>query len=305
MSRAALLALASLALAGCYESHDSTSVPPPPGSPDAGPDATRPPPPPPPPPGTNTYVIAQLRAPAADFGGTTVGANLDGMDSGMGSGALDATCEELQADFVSRYDGTRGVDNAYGTLVPTLDGLLGETTVDEELRAAIESGELLLLMQLIGTPVNQVIIELGAASGGLRTEADGSLSPNQSFFAIETIGVGMASQSGDRVTVALGTLRAPLVPSLLPVLPFGELDRAEMRFDVTSTGLTNGELAGAIDVETWVLALGGIMPGIEDTIRSVLQSVADISPSVSEPQVCDQLSLGLDFRAVPALRSDL
>lgn len=302
MNRAIAVSLAALMLAGCYESFSrGGGPPPPPGTePDAGPGVIMPPPPPPPPPPGegNTYVIAALSAPPVDFSGRSVGADLDGMDSGTGSVELDATCEEFQPDFVNLFDGRGGVDNAYASLVPTLDSLLGETTVDQQIAEALQSGQLILLLELLD---DQAILELGATSEPLRTEADGSLSPGQTFFAIETLGVGPVSTVGGRTEVQLGRLSAPV---FVDVVPLDNLERTVLRFQITPAGLENGELAGASGVSEWVSVLARIMPGIEDTLRSVLESVADVEPS-DEPSVCRLLSLGLQFRAVPAVRADI
>ena len=108
------------------------------------------------------------------------------MPPGSGSTAFDANCEEFQPDLVSLYDGTPGIDNAYSALVPTIEGLTGQS-LDVRLAEAIATGEALLLIELIGSPPAQMLVELGATSAPLELEPDGTLSPGQTFFAFETV----------------------------------------------------------------------------------------------------------------------
>jgi len=77
------------------------------------------------------------------------------------------------------------------------------------------------------------------------------------------------------------------------------ITQAQVRFDISETGLTNGAIGGVVTVDALVMAASAIMPGIEDTVRSVVESVADVDPS-SDPAICGALSLGLAFTGVDA-----
>jgi len=319
--RGALALVAALVLcAGCYESHgDAVSPPPPrpgvdagprvvpppppPMRPDAGPPFMPPPPPPPPPPGgPTTFIVSEMSVPVPTGSGVTVGANIDGIDSGFGSVDPNASCEEFQPDGVSRNDMLTGIDNAYAGLVPTLEAITGEP-VDARLQRAIEEGDALLLIELVGEPPRVLTVELAEAVDELRFEPDGSLSPGQRFRVVETITAGMiAVGPGGRFTAFLERFRAPLTPELESILPIGNLDRGQLRFNLSTEGIVLGELGGSFTLEDAANALTMGDPSLFMTVVSVLEAIADISPSGVDPAVCESISVGVAFSAVPAIR---
>jgi hypothetical protein len=84
--------------------------------------------------------------------------------------------------------------------------------------------------------------------------------------------------------------RVTLPPAGALPLPL-ELDDPELRGDLSATRLSLGVLGATTAVESLVTAISLLVPGIEDTVRSVLLSVSDVSPS-SDPAVCSDLSSG-------------
>ncbi|MBX3274939.1 MAG: hypothetical protein KF729_32040 [Sandaracinaceae bacterium] len=262
---------------------------------------------------TITYVVATASLPQM-MGGRAAGFNVDNLDSGAGSMAADANCQEYTPDFVSVTDANhRGVDNALQGLVGTIEGLLdandcpGMMTrgcLDATLQRQILEGDFLLLMEVGGindfTFDSSVTVQLylGTASGTLMEAPGGGLAGGQTFTRGMALG---APVTGD---IFNGRLRVQ-TPSLPLNINAGGFElnlvvtQAQVRFDITENRLANGVIGGVVTVDAIVMAAVAIMPGIEDTVRSVVESVADVSPS-ADPQVCTALSLGLLFTGVDA-----
>jgi len=270
------------------------------------------------PPGTYTYVVSRWSIPEPGFTATAAGYNLDSLNSGAGSTALDATCEELVEDYTSLRDpGHVGVDNALGGLVPTVEALLDPATcpsmdtdgcLDASLARAIADGDLLLLVELSGVDsfthdeAVQVTVYEGAVPGGGAPAVDGSgrLAPGQTFDTASTL---IGPMSGDifdgrlRVRFA-GPLELPMTTSLLVPL---RLDAPELRATVSPTTLDLGNVGATTTVDFLVAQAAAVMPDIEETVRAVLENVADIDPS-PDPAVCERVSSGYFFDAVSASR---
>ncbi|MCA9605040.1 MAG: hypothetical protein KC619_05575 [Myxococcales bacterium] len=303
MNRASLLvALAGTLTLGCYQVHDGPGTPtptvdagrrdagiaPPPIRPDAGVVM-------PPPTDGTTFVIAEIHIPEPNAGNRAPGANLDGMDSGSGSPTPDATCEEFHRDYRSLTDGTRGVDDAFGGLIGTVEGLTGRP-VDELVRERILNGELLIVITMVDR--GGIDLQLALPAGPL--EHDGRrLLPGNLVTPFQPLGRGSVT-GPDRLTAHVTDFSAMLPAGIVPGLPFGFLHDVELRFLYTPDGLEDGELGGWYSVDDGVADVSVLMPGIEDTVRSVLESVADIHPG-PDPAICQGLSVGMTFTAVPVI----
>jgi len=138
--------------------------------------------------------------------GQAVGFNVDGIDSGNGSSAADANCEEFNTDYQALTDPQHfGVDNALQGLVGTIEGLLdamdcpGGTTdgcLDATLQQQIAEGSLILLIEVAGindfdydTSVS-VQMHLGAVPGGgmPMVGSGGGLEGGQAFDSMMMLG---------------------------------------------------------------------------------------------------------------------
>lgn len=268
--------------------------------------------------GTYTFVIRTWSAPEPSFAGTAAGFNLDALDSGDGSTALDADCEEFNQDYASLRDpGHEGVDNAFASLIPTVESLLdaascpGMTTdgcLDATVAAQIADGSFLILVELTDVDGNTndddvgVTLYAGAVPGGgaPALAADGRLAPGQTF---DTTGTLATTTRGDifegRLRVHFGgSVTLPTTAAMLAPL---RLDFPELRATVDGTGLALGVVGATTDVDFLVAEAEAMMPGIGPTVRSVLESVADVEPT-ADPAVCSRLSSGYLFDAVPAVR---
>lgn len=265
---------------------------------------------------TYTFVVDTIDLPEAS-GGMAAGFNLDGLDSGEGSTAADATCQEFNQDFINSQEPDHvGVDNALQGLVGTIEGLLdagdcpGGTTegcLGATLQQQILDGSLILMMQVSG--VNsfdydsevQLQLFLGEVPGGGMPMEGGSggLAPDQEFMSTMNLG---APVDGDifagrlRASTSLLTITVDTGDFSLPLM----ISNAEVRFDISESGLGAGQIGGFLRTEDIIEAAAMIMPGIEDTVRSVVESVADVEPSAGDPAICDSVSVGLTFGATTA-----
>lgn len=268
---------------------------------------------------TYTYAIASWTIPEASVAGTAAGFNVDSLDSGEGSAEADANCEEYYSDFRSLRDpGHEGIDNALEGLVPTIEALLDPAScpsgsaagcLDDLLAEAIADGSFLVLVEITGvdsfTYDEAVTVTLyeGIVSGGGAPMVDGSgqLAPGQTFDTGATlVGPTPADIFDGRLRVRFpGRLTLPMTASLL--LPL-QLDSPEVRATASPTTLDLGVVGATTEVDTFVAQAALVMPGIEETVRSVLENVADVDPSVADPYICERLSSGYFFEAVSASR---
>lgn len=270
------------------------------------------------PPGTHSFVIRTWSTSEPSPSGGLPGFNLDGLDSGDGSSASSATCEEWSPDHTSSLDPAHpGVDNAVAGLVPTLESLLDASScpgmltmgcLDAMRSADIAAGAFLIAVELTGLEsfafddaVEIALFEVAVPGGGAPAlAADGRLAPGQTFSTVRTIAAPTRGDVFDGRLRVVFDARVTLPRVGMPLLPL-ELDGAELRADVSPTGLALGALGATTTVDHLVAEAAMIMPGIEDTVRSVVESIADVQPT-ADPVVCARVSSGYVFDAVPAVR---
>ncbi|MCB9593852.1 MAG: hypothetical protein H6719_14050 [Sandaracinaceae bacterium] len=269
-------------------------------------------------PGTYTYVIRTWSMPEASFAGTAAGFNLDGLDSGSGSTALDANCEELGLDYHSLRDPSHvGIDNAMSSLVTTIEGLLDAATcpgmvvdgcLDATFARGIAEGTFLVLLELTGVESFehdddvQVALYVGAVPGGgaPTLEADGRIAAGQAFDTVREL---TPPTTGD---IFEGRLRVRwpdtlVLPGSAGVLLPLQLDAPELRGTVDATQIGLGVVGASTEVDFLVAQAEAAMPGIGGTVRSVLESIADFEPT-TDPFICARVSSGYFFDAVSASR---
>ena len=82
-----------------------------------------------------------------------------------------------------------------------------------------------------------------------------------------------------------------------------QLSAAELRGDLTMSGLSRAHLGGTASVNDLVAQAVAIMPGIGATVRSVLEGVADVNVMVADPTICADIGSGLDLSGVSATRA--
>ncbi len=281
---------------------------------------------------TLTFVVSSLSIPEAD-GGAAAGFNLDGLDSGEGSTAAEANCEELARDFVSVTDPDHiGVDNALQGLVSLIGTAVGGN-IDDTLLEQINSGSVLLLVEVSGVDSvdydSSVTLTLyrGGVSGGSGTTCtadadcttagescvsgachtaptvtDGALAPDQSFESLEMIGSPVQGDIFDgrvRATAERLTISVTASGSTLSLI----VSNPELRFDISESGLTNGNIGGVLTIDDLAMAAAMIDPSYESLVRGATEDKADINPTADNPAICDALSVGILFGATTATRT--
>lgn len=271
---------------------------------------------------TFLYVISVIRIERATDDGVAAGFNLDGLDSGSGSVAVDSNCEEFNQDFRSELDPSRvGVDNAMQGLVGIAEGLLDpmacpfDTTdgcINPTIRSRITEGTLLLLLEVSDvdsfTHDPSVSVSMWAAElqGGGRPElgADSRIAAEQIFEPGAVLGVSREA------AIFRGRLRATFlsldlsIGENLPTPPESHAN-VEMRFDIDELALTRGQLGGEVAMDDVRLQAEPWLPDATDPtgfVRSFLESFADLHPSDGDATLCEALSVGYELEAVRAAR---
>jgi hypothetical protein len=184
--------------------------------------------------------------------------------------------------------------------------------LDATLQQQIAEGSLILMVEVSG--INDYVFDdavqlqlvLGSVPGGGMPMIDGSgnLAADQTFDTMQELGMPVAGDiyqgrlraQTDQLTITIDT-----GDFALPLMISG----AEVRFNISADGssLSNGVIGGYLRTDDIVDAAAMIMDGIEDTVRGVVENVADVSPSADDPMICDSVSVGLTFEAVAATRN--
>ena len=270
-----------------------------------------------------TYVVTSFSLSAPDDDRGVVGFNVDGIDSGSGWTAPGADCEQFNEDGPGRYDPAHvGADNAVAGLVGTAEGLLDRadclaSAPDGCFQALIADslrrGAFLLAVQVRGVdsldvdPRVEVSVHQARVVGGRAPaiEPSGELAAGQTPELLRTLAVDPdASLFRGRVRARFEAMDIPFERRERLALPPDHHERVELRFDIHSDGLDAMVLGGVVSADELVdeisAAVEPIFTNASATIRSIVESVADIAPT-ADPEVCGQLSVGYELAAVPAI----
>lgn len=301
-------------VAGCFSAHGPGGAPidpdrdggPPITGGDSGPGPIDPPPPRDGGPGACMLFLLgswNLEEPFGS-GADAYGFNLDGrVSTGVGS-----SCVDLSPDFRSIDTREPGVDNAYATLVPQISMLLEGGSIRDVLARQLEEGVLLYAIELCGVDdlvedaSVEVIVHRATAIDGLR--AMGGVPEPDQRVALEPISRGRGAIHDRRLDAELGDFEMAFsATSELPLLPM-VLHSPRVRGIVwpDGGGIQSAQLGGTTRVEDVAVAAERAMPGLGDTVRSVLQGIADMEPRAADPSTCDALSFAYTFWGVPARR---
>ncbi|MFK7984550.1 MAG: hypothetical protein AB8I08_00840 [Sandaracinaceae bacterium] len=268
---------------------------------------------------TMAYVVSRITLPEArPVSGArpqAAGFNLDGMD--VVESDTSGDCRGAAEDFVSTSEpGATGVDNAFQRFVPAVESLLtaeecpGGTTdgcLDATLLRQIQLGELLLLLEVEGLDdylfddAVTVRLSLGdVAGGGAPMQAGDTVAAGQTFTVGRTLGEPYAGDvfngrlriRADRFALSINTGDVPLEVVVRD---------AEVRFDISETGLSNGMIGGALLVTDIAAAAELAFEGGADIVGPIARGAADLDPSVADPTVCEAASVGITFEATSAV----
>jgi hypothetical protein len=247
--------------------------------------------------GKQVWVVNSLTFQRID-GEVSDGFDLDGLSSTTG-GADGCGIGDFTAP-----DGTPGIDNAFGRLLPALEATefsAAEPLID----SLIHSGELLILAEVAGLDDPQddecVTLALRKGMGEPLIGTDGemlwgqtlALDPTFEDVEFTDVPVSGGSVSGSPLTFVLP------VQILNAAIEF-PLRNGAFRVDMREDGSIGGIVAGGLNVAEIVeVAEGqGIAEDLKQLLRTALFAAADLEPDSSGE--CTAVSITLAFEAVPA-----
>lgn len=242
------------------------------------------------------------------------------------------TLPKSGTDYAIDLNGDGTPDNKIGSLIGTLGSLASGMDLQTSLDAKINDGTIMLLFELLGPSQDLVNNTNVTVQMHVGQDLDGDASDN--FSGSEPLGLSPNSPSNiilsngsitsSSLTAGPGTLIIPLV--------IGEsssiitLKKSYIKATVSSTGLANGILAGAItenELDAQLLPLLiQLIDGLDPSIKTIVMLLFDTNPkdgtlSASEiknnamlaayftpdvdtdnDSVPDALSLGVGFTAV-------
>lgn len=256
------------------------------------------------PPVSVTYIIGEIAIPAAAVDGVTPGFNLDGKVS---DGTGTATCEDAAPDF-RNGSGETGVDNELvGTLIGLLRTLAGDLNVQETVDEQVASGALLIALRV--NDVNSFTTDPSVTLDLFLVDPEGCAESPCAPTGGVMANANWEAQAGDPLASGLAASISGGVLSGGPLdlpLRFTASDNeieltirdARVGGNISATGITNGNIGGELRIDDIVNLAEMIMEGSGSVARSVLETNADLSPSATDPTVCESISAGIGFGAV-------
>jgi hypothetical protein len=255
---------------------------------------------------THRMVVSTLAFTLPDESGYINGFNLD--DHVTSSGEAEG-CGH--ADMVSS-DGTEGIDSAFSNLAPVLD-LIGASQVEDYLQTAIDSGELLLILEIsdLDAPLSAELTDQCATLTLSRAYGDPYIGTDNTLLSDQTFHRDADAPATEPVVVTIedGVLRAEGIDLTLPVQLLDEyvtLIINQSNFHVTFDTQNNasGYFAGGLPVDVLEDRLSQIkdIGDLSEVIPEMVGSAADLYPDDSGE--CTDLSLGLDFTSKPVFFYD-
>lgn len=276
---------------------------------------------------SRTYVIGRFLSGDDLPGGQAYGFDLDMMVGG----AAGLPCTGA-IDFTSPISGNTGIDNQYGTIVPTFDAMLGTDGYDGRMRDRILSGDYLMVLQVDGidsflddpSVMVRVVRAQGTGTGGgvtagadcvahvssetCRADATNAcswrsatseclgLQAGQSLASSATLGTFAGAIRNSRLefqtTLPLDT---PFVSVAVPTMP---VRNARFAAHISSATLSEGEIGGTVLLDDLVAGGMSILSGFDrSTAESFVQP--DLGPDATGAH-CANISAGLRFDAITA-----
>lgn len=230
--------------------------------------------------------------------GTSPGFDLDGRTStendALGCGIT---------DYVG-VDGTPGVDNGMGRLLPTLE-LTEFQAVEGLVAQTIASGGFLLTFRLDGVddPANDACVDLtvGRAEGDVLLGTDGLLEVGQTVDrdedAEELVFRGLQMTDGHLQAQPLD-LSVPL--QVFEVSLDFDLTGGALSVDLADDGHLSGVFGGGVDT-AYIMSIAtneDVDADLVDLMGTLLSLYADLQPN--DAGTCDQLSVNFEYEAIPA-----
>ena len=203
-------------------------------------------------------------------------------------------------------DGTPGIDNSFGQLLPALEATEG-AAVPALIQASVDSGELLLVMEVTDQGDDCIDFNLVRGAGTPSIGGHGMILPGQTYDRDLDqpgfTGECAAQDNGTVVRVDDFTMRLPLSifdESLDLTLLDGRFE-VHRRDDGSYQGLFAGGVTTA-EIRANMATLDGVGDEIPVLIETAMDSRADLMPDPNG--FCSRISVGFTFDAVSAYLFD-
>jgi hypothetical protein len=237
----------------------------------------------------------------------TPGFNLDDKVSTEGGAG---NCEDAIKNF-QNSTGETGVDNQLvGSLIGLLRGFAADLDVQMTVNEQISTGALLLAVRVNDinsfTTDSSVTLDLflvdpaGCAMSPCAPQG-GRVSADQvwEMSSRPALATGLPASIADGV-LSGGPLDLPLSFEAGGMNINLTIRDAQIGGEISEDSMENGNIGGELRIDDIVELAEGIMPGIGETARGILEGQADLSPS-SDPMVCESISAGIGFGAVTGM----
>jgi hypothetical protein len=128
----------------------------------------------------------------------------------------------------------------------------------------------------------------------------GRLAAGQTYTRVMPLGAPVA---GDifagrvRATTASLTLEIDAGELVIPL----EITSPEVRFNVSTTGLTDGAIGGVVQNQAILDAVEMFAPDFLEAAQGLIENAADVNPSATDVETCTALSVGIRFEGTTAL----
>lgn len=249
-------------------------------------------------------VVRTLRFARQDPMGVSEGFDIDGHVSG---GSDPIGCHH--ADFMSP-SGVPGIDNQIAPLVPIIEMQAGGVTLDSILQTAINDGQLLIGIELLGVDDEQnddcVTVRTRPLMGTPSLGTDGLVEIGQTFDA-QPMGEQTLVPNARIVNGVIDIGPAPLtIPVAILDARFTlHIQSGFMHIEIHDDGVWSGKLGGGISIQEMTsIAMGLNIPsGLMGAVAAQLMQRADLAPDPMTNR-CTQISATLLFESATAFVYD-
>lgn len=231
---------------------------------------------------------------AREESGISAGFNLDGETTDEGDSRGCGIGDYVDAE------GNEGIDNAFARLLPALEATEA-VAVEGLIQAAIDSGELLLMFELLDLDDVEndscVALSIQEGAGEPLLGTDGEILPDQTFSrdpeSFTSTIAGMEMSDG-RLDAGPFTMELPA--NILGVDLLVSIHTARIRIEPQEDGSYTGFISGGTAID-YIIEIAN-EENVDETLTALLESLLTITADLGEG--CDQISMTIKFEAVPA-----
>ena len=212
-------------------------------------------------------------------------------------------------DFTSP-EGQPGIDNEISALVPIIETQAGGVTLDSILQTAINDGQLMLAIEVLGVddPMNDacVTVRTRPLVGTPSLGTDGLVEVGQTFDAApggeQSLITGAHLVNG---TIDVGPAPLTVPIAILDARFTLHIQSGYMHIQMHEDGTWTGKLGGGVSIQEMTqIAMGlNIRPNLMAAVGALLASHADLAPDPMTNR-CTQISSTLLFESVTAFVYD-